>query len=206
MHNSADQTLPVTATLPVTTTRLLEELAREPKGPAWDEFCQRYLPVLRRFAARVGIPAQDTDDVAQNAMMRFATAFRDGKYDRQRGRLRSYLFTIAASAASSHRRRERRHARSVSLNPEVAEQAADELERTWNETWREQVLVRCLAQLRGVFDDTTLEIFERFAMQGQPAGQVAAAFHTTPNAVYLAKRRVLGRIREFQQQMEDELL
>jgi RNA polymerase sigma-70 factor (ECF subfamily) len=39
-------------------------------------------------------------------------------------------------------------------------------------------------------------MFARFVLDGLPADEVAAELGTTPNAVYIAKSRVLARLRE----------
>jgi RNA polymerase sigma-70 factor (ECF subfamily) len=49
----------------------------------------------------------------------------------------------------------------------------------------------------------TMRAFERFALDELPADEVAAELGLTQNAVFGAKRRVLGRIRELLPLVED---
>ena len=55
---------------------------------------------------------------------------------------------------------------------------------------------RALDRLRAEFEPRTWDLFRRFVVDGSTADEVAAEFGTTPNAVYIAKSRVLARLRE----------
>ena len=79
----------------LTTTQLLEGLADPANQAVWQVFDARYRPVLLAFARRLDLSAEDAADVAQEALTRFMTALREGRFDRDRGRLRSWMVGIA---------------------------------------------------------------------------------------------------------------
>jgi RNA polymerase sigma-70 factor (ECF subfamily) len=191
----SQHTSPVRIT--VTGTTLLEGLKDPSNRGMWQAYVDRYRPTIVRYARRVGLSAADAEDVAQQTLLAFCNDYVSGKYDRQRGRLRDWLFGIARNQIRLWRRRQQR-APSVDAGAEVAEQVQDEdqLQRLWDAEWHESVLRACLDQVRGEVEPRTFEAFELFATRGWPAERVAQEMGLTSNAVFIAKHRVLKRLRE----------
>ena len=78
-----------------TTTALLDDLADPANEAVWHDFDARYRPVLVGFGRRLGLGAEDAADAAQDALARFVRSYREGRYDRGRGRLSSWIIGIA---------------------------------------------------------------------------------------------------------------
>jgi RNA polymerase sigma-70 factor (ECF subfamily) len=57
------------------------------------------------------------------------------------------------------------------------------------------LLRRALEQIRAGFEERTWQAFWRVVVEDQKAVDVAADLQMTVNAVYVAKSRVLGRLR-----------
>lgn len=192
----------------VTNTELLNGLRRSDNRMVWQQFVERYQPVIERYAVRFGLSQADAQDAAQQALIEFSASYQAGKYDREQGRLRSWLFGIARNQMRNLRRKRGRGERQV-----IDETNAtgffdrlpddDELEKAWDEEWRQSVVRQCLEEVRREVDAKTIEAFELFAWKGFSAQEVAARLEMTPNAVFIAKHRVLRRIRELADQMED---
>lgn len=185
----------------VTSTTLLDGLLDREDHAAWQRWVDRYRPLVVSYARRSGVPAAEVEDVAQTVLLEFARSYREGKYQRDRGRLRSWLFGIASNQVRSHRRRALQPGRKVADATEGAElladvAAADDPEALWEEEWRRAVLRQCLDQIRTEVQPTTMRAFELFALDGRPARAVAEELDLTPNAVFVAKRRILRRIEE----------
>ena len=77
-----------------------------------------------------------------------------------------------------------------------------DVERSWETEWRQMVLARCMEQVRKEFDTKVLEAFELYAIKGMPVEQVAERLGMSRNAVYIAKSRVLSRLRQLTQEFE----
>jgi RNA polymerase sigma-70 factor (ECF subfamily) len=191
----------------VTNTELLDGLRHADNRIVWQQFVERYRPMIERYAMRFGLVAADAQDAAQQTLIEFCTAYQAGKYDREQGRLRSWLFGIARNQMRNLRRRSRRHERQVvddtsatGFFGRVADD--DELEKAWDEEWRQSVLQQCLEEVRRDVDAKSVEAFELFAWRGLSAQEVADRLGMTPNAVFIAKHRILRRIRALAQQME----
>ncbi len=192
----------------MTSTHLLEGLKEADNVTIWTEFDNRYRPMIVRYARRFGLSESDAQDAAQQSLIAFCDSYRKGKYDRDKGRLRIWLFGIARNQILNTRRKKR--GKEVQI-PEASKathffdkiEDEDQLEQAWDEEWRQAVLQQCLEAVRSEFDGKTVEAFELFAWKGLPAQQVADQLGMTANAVFLVKHRVMKRIRELLPKMEE---
>ncbi len=66
----------------------------------------------------------------------------------------------------------------------------------WDREHDEFVMKNLLDTIRDEFADSTWHAFERFAVNGRPAESVAAELGMTVNAVFIAKSRVMTRLRK----------
>ena len=73
----------------------------------------------------------------------------------------------------------------------------------WEAEWRKAVIRQCMEEVRHQVEAKTMCAFELFALRGWPVDKVAEHLGMSPNAVILAKRRVLSRMRELQHQLEE---
>lgn len=204
MAERANQTIPVT----ITSTELLAGLRDSGNGEIWKAYVDRYRPLIVDYARRLGAQPADADDIAQQALAAFASAYRKGSYDRRRGRLRDWLFGIVRRQLRNwYRRRGRefqvaRDGDSTDFFAGIEDDGG--LRTRWDERWRASVLERCLNQARGEVHATTWDAFELFALRGWPAARVAEHLGITENAVFGAKRRLLGRIRELRPDVDEQ--
>ncbi len=193
----------------ITSTYLLNGLKDPSNEPVWRQYVDRYRPLLVRYGKRLGLSEADAEDVAQQTLTAFSTAYRDGKYDRERGRLRVWLFGIARNQILTWQRR--RRDREVQIadatgSTHFFDGIADEsaLEAAWDHEWQQAVLQQCLQRVRAEVQPATFEAFELFAGRGWSAERVAAQLGITQNAVFGAKRRILRRVRELLPEIEQD--
>jgi RNA polymerase sigma-70 factor (ECF subfamily) len=192
----------------VTNTFLLEGLQNPDNQVVWQEFVDRYRPLLVKYARRLGLKEADAQDASQQTLIAFCTAYQQGKYDREKGRLRIWLFGIARNQVMNMHRRDKRKEVQVAEDSDQTNFFArqgneNELEQIWEEEWRDAVLRQCLEEVRKEVDPKTIEAFELFAWKGTPAQEVAEKLGMTANAVFIAKHRVMKRIKELLPQMEE---
>lgn len=181
-----------------TTTRLLDDLCDPANAAAWEGFDARYRPILVALARRQGFAADDAAEIAQQTLAEFARAYAQGRYQRGRGRLSAWLMGIAGHVASRTRRDgARRNARD---NGEADAGWDDDaaMRDAWQRARDRAIIAQALAIIRseGRTRDATLRAFELFAIRGVPAGEVAAQCGMSVDAVYVAKNRLTGRLRE----------
>ncbi len=185
--------------LTTTSTLLLDGLRDPSNHGMWQRYVDRYRPPLVGYARRLGVPSEEAEDVAQQILLTFCEAYRDGKYDRERGRLRTWLFTIAYREIMNWHRAGRGRLATpgeASDAQAIANLPADsDAEVIWEQEWRDTMLRVCLEQVRSEVNPTTYEAFRRFVLDEQSAHAVAEELKITQNAVFLAKRRVLQRVK-----------
>lgn len=190
----------------VTSAELLRGLCDPGNQTVWRQYVDRYRPVLLEYGRRLGLTADDAEDAAQQTLVAFLEGFRAGRYDPQKGRLRQWLFGIAAHTIRQARARPRAVQVADTTGTGFFAQLPDEATMAvlWDEEWRTALLAHCLQVVRGEVAPQTYEAFDRFACRDEPAAAVAQALGITENAVYGSKRRVLDRLRELTAQLAEE--
>jgi len=187
-----------------TTTALLQGLHETDNTIAWEVLDSRYRPIVIGLARRLGLSAQDADDVAQETMLRVLDEYRQGRYDRERGRMRSWLLTIARTKiADVHRKRGiRKEARGESAMVTCPDDA--ELEDLWLSERRRVILREALADLQSHSKtaDKTIIAFEKLVFHRQSVSDVADELEMSENDVYLAKSRTTKRLKKTVEHLE----
>lgn len=191
-----------------TSTLLLEALRDERDQDAWANYVARYRPILLRYAARFGAQPAHAEDLAQQTLLKFCLAYRAGTYDRERGRLRTWLLAIARNEIRTWLR-SRRPDEAAGADRSGADLLAqtpddDSMEQAWEAEWRDAILREALRDGRVSVDSSTWEAFERTALQREPPADVARRLGMSVNAVYGAKRRVFQRVRQSIRQFEND--
>jgi RNA polymerase sigma-70 factor (ECF subfamily) len=176
-----------------TPVTLLERLRRADDPSAWSDFVHLYTPLLYAWACRAGLGDADAADLVQDV---FAVLVRElPGFDYQPGRsFRGWLRTVLLNCWRTGQRRRRPQTvpsedldhRPAPADPDLPGEAEE----------RRELVRRALALIEGEFAPGTWQAFRRHAMEGRPAAEVAAALGTSVNAVYLARSRVLRRLRQ----------
>lgn len=189
----------------LTTTTLLHGLADPANGAAWGRFVERFRPPLLAYLLRSGVREHDADDLAQEALIEFARAFGDGRYDRARGRLSAWLFGIALHCVLRHRQRAGRGREAPLGDAEFWSLQVDEKssDAAWDSEWERWVWQECLRRVRHEFEATTLRAFVLVAREERTPSEAAEELGVPIKAVYNAKHRVLNRLRELRVELED---
>jgi RNA polymerase sigma-70 factor (ECF subfamily) len=200
---------PITLGLTVTNTHLLNGLRDRENEAAWERYVQRYRPIVVAYLERSGLPLEEAEDVAQETLLAFSRDYLEGRYERQRGTLRSWLLAITHHRLLHQRQRRQRGGRTPQTIAEKALQSQPDpgpSERElWEQEWQRAVLQQCLQQVQTEVQPETYQAFRQFALEKRPADEVAAELKLTRNAVYLAKRRVLERLQQLRPLVEAAL-
>jgi RNA polymerase sigma-70 factor (ECF subfamily) len=184
-----------------TTTRLLDALRDAANEPAWQHMDQRFRPVIAGLAKRLGLSQSDADEVAQQTLAEFVHAYRDGRYDRGKGRLSSWILGIAHHQTLRVLRTQARGRTEPTPLTEVADESS--LRSIWTDERDRSILSRAMSLIRDEsgIDDRTLTAFELVGLRGVPAAQVAEQCKMTIEQVYVAKSRVAKRLKELVEEM-----
>jgi RNA polymerase sigma-70 factor (ECF subfamily) len=178
---------------------LLERLRLRPDSASWERLVALYTPLIHAWLGRYGLQASDVDDLTQEVLGTLLRELPQFRHDLRRGAFRRWLRTIAVNRLRTFwRGRDRRHA----LGQAELEAALDQLEdpdsalsRLWDEEHDRHVARRLLELIEPEFEPTTWQAFRLLVLEGQPTRDVARALGVSPNAVRIAKSRVLARFR-----------
>ncbi len=185
-----------------TTTKLLDALRDLGNEPVWDHIDARYRPVLTGLARRLGLREADADEVAQQSLAEFVRAYRDGRYDRSKGRLSSWILGIAHHTTLHALRSGRRE---VAVGATALSELPDEsaLRSIWEDERDRAILDQAISMLRdeSAVDDRTLLAFELFALRGVPVAEVASRCDMNADQVYVAKSRVTKRLKKLVEEL-----
>jgi RNA polymerase sigma factor (sigma-70 family) len=183
-----------------TTTILLEQLQNS-DNDAWQRFTTRFREPMLHFAGRMGLSDAQAEDAVQDALVQFLEGYREGKYDRSKGRLGSWLFALMYQSIRSHRRdgyRSPMQAPTPTHRTTFFSALPDEntARAEWEMDWDRHSINRCMSQLRGEVNPTHYRAFELMTIRQVPAMEVAEQLGLSRDAVYQARYRVLKRLEE----------
>ncbi len=192
---------------PATRQSLLVRLRNPRDEQAWAEFVAIYAPLIDRVARANGLQSADAADLAQEVFRAVAGAIDRFDPDPARGSFRSWLFRIARNLMVNllAARRIRPQATGDSdvqemlervLAPDGAETAFFDLE------YRRRVFVWAADQVRGEFRQSTWQAFWLTAVEGQAPRDAAQASGISVGAVYIARSRVMARLKSIIEQVE----
>lgn len=184
-----------------TSASFLDSLRLEPSEKRWHQLVEMYTPLIRNWLIRGGADPGDLDDLAQNVLMVVVRRFPEFRREPQTGAFRSWLRTIAVNRLREHWRTRKRQpvAPGGTDFGDVIESLADPqspLSQLWNREHNEHVAAWLLMQVRSECSDTTWRAFQRFALDGLSADDVARELGITANSVFIAKSRVLAALRK----------
>jgi RNA polymerase sigma-70 factor, ECF subfamily len=179
--------------MPPTPVTLLERLHRRDDAAAWAQFVRLYTPLLWSWALRTGLSKDDAADLLQDVFTILVRELPAFQY-RPGGGFRAWLRTILVNRWRTLQRRQRPQSVPSADLDGLASEASPDLP---GEAEERQVLVqRALVLLEGEFAPATWQAFRQYVILGRPPVEVAGERGMTVNAVYLARARVLKRLRE----------
>lgn len=173
---------------------MLERL-KSPDAPDadWRRLHDIYVPLLRHWLGRLAVPPGDVDDLAQEVWLVVLKKL-PGFERRRDGAFRAWLRQLAVHLVRNWRRK----ARAVGPNEEILSQLEDpnsDLTHQWDRDHDRSVFDKLLEIVRPDFAPATWTAFQRFAIDGRPAAEVARDLGLTEAAVLQAKSRILKRLR-----------
>ena len=184
-----------------TSLSLLQRLRQHPQSSAWQSLVEIYSPLIRNWLRRQQIREADSDDITQEVLAVVIRRLPEFKHNRREGAFRNWLRTITVNCLRDfwRSRKSRPTATGDGDFQELLAQLEDpssSLTQIWNEEHDRHVTRKLLELLRPQFEPTTWQAFQRFALDGLSAAEVAAELKVTPNVVFIAKSRVLARLRQ----------
>ena len=188
--------------VPPTQPTLLVRIRDARDQEAWGRFVDLYAPLVYGFLSQRGLQDADAADLTQDVMRQVALAAHSLEYNPKRGSFRGWLFTVVQNRLTDHWRREGR--REQGTGDTDAQQQLNELPQPggldasdqWDADYERQLFQYAANVVRQDFTEATWQAFWMMAVDGASGRDVAEQLGLTVAAVYLAKGRVMARLKE----------
>jgi RNA polymerase sigma factor (sigma-70 family) len=174
---------------------------RDPKDErAWEEFVEIYSPLIVQLARRRGLQDADRADLAQDVFRAVARAIDQYDPDPARGSFRAWLFRIARNLMVNLLAKQARQPRGTGdgdMMKLLEQQPAPDGEESvlFEGEYRRRLFAWAADRVRQEFRETTWQAFWRAGVDGEDPKVIAQALRISVGAVYIAKSRVMSRLR-----------
>ena len=194
---------------PQTRPSLLVRLRDARDREAWRQFVEVYAGIVYGFLRNRGLQDADAADLTQDVLLVVAAAIDRLDYDPSRGTFRGWLFTVTRHQLSKFLDRRKRQpqgtgdtAGQIRLDEEPGREPT--LDQLWDQEYDRHVFTWATQRVRVGFEESTWQAFWGTAMEGKSAQAVADALGMSVGAVYVARSRVSGRLKEEIRQLQGE--
>ena len=183
-----------------TSITLLQRLQHSTDPENWDRLMSLYRPLLTSWLRRYDVQASDSDDLMQEVLMAVAKDLPTFDHNGRTGAFRAWLRSIMVNRLRNFWRSRGRQLQAqggsdVQLRLAQLDDPSSEMSQLWNQQHDLHVAQQLLQQVEPDFTAQTWAAFTRVAIDGQRADAVAVELGISTNAVFIAKSRVLTRLR-----------
>jgi len=180
-----------------TSLSLLEGLKVQDRE-GWRRLVHLYGPLVYGWCRRKGLPPSDAEDLVQEVFLTVVKRVVDFRRDRAGDTFRGWLRTITRHKLGDWFRRRHTELSSVAfdLQGHPLWQRSVEFDDDADSEDTVALYHRALELIRSEFNQDSWHAFWRIVVENKDPAEVATELRTTRNAVYLAKSRVLRRLRE----------
>ncbi len=187
-----------------TNPSLLIRLRDVRDSQAWALFVEVYGPLIISYCQRKNLQDSDAADVSQEVLKTLCKALRGFEYQPERGRFRDWLGKVTHREILHFWKRRQQQASTSSTNTQEID-ASTEDSRSWDDHFHSELLQTAMQRVRHEFEESTWSIFLQLWFEDRPPEEVAARFGTSVGSAYVAKSRVLKRLRAEVLMLSDDL-
>jgi len=187
---------------------LLLRIRNARDSQAWTEFAEIYGPLIYSYGRRRRLQDADAADLTQEVLKVVSRSVARFEYSAQRGGFRRWLWTIARNEMKDLVGRLKRGPRGTGdtearrMLSELASPSEDF--DVWEADYQQTLLHWAAERVQMDVQATTWRAFWSVAVDGRRPEEVAASLGISVGAVYIAKSRVVKRLRELIESLEDE--
>jgi RNA polymerase sigma-70 factor (ECF subfamily) len=185
---------------PDTRHSLILRLSDPADADAWREFVSLYEPLVYDLARRKGLQDADARDLCQEVLVTVARAIDRWDPDPGRGTFRGWLFRIVRNLLVNFLTRQHypRGSGSTSVQELLDAQPAADPSATalFEAEYRRRVFRWAADEVKGEFTPATWQAFWHTAVGGRSPREVAEELGLSIGAVYIARSRILARLRQ----------
>jgi RNA polymerase sigma-70 factor (ECF subfamily) len=182
---------------------------RDPQDTdAWRQFVALYAPLVHGLSRRRGLQDADAADLTQDVLRSVLAAAPRLDYDPARGSFRGWLYTVTCNKVhdfqNSRQQRERGSGDSATQRFLAEVPAGDDEAQRWEREYQRHLFTLAADAVRDSFAPVTWQAFWLVAVEGRSGEEAARALGLSVGAVYVAKSRVLARLRKRIEELDRE--
>ncbi len=174
--------------------------ARDGDQSAFQRLVTLYAGLVYHWCRRAGLTPEDAEDVGQQVFLSVSCGLTGFRRDETNGSFRGWLRTITRTRLLDHfqeyRQRELAAGGDVSWNEPTITYHDRELPEDEEPSEKKMVYEQALALVRGVFSEQDFQAFHQVVLEGASPREVAAELGVSVNSIYIAKSRILKRLRD----------
>ena len=184
------------------TSRSLIRRAAANDPVAWQRLSQVYGPLVYQWCRHCSLQPDDAADVVQEVFRSLARSLGSFRREQPGDSFRAWLWTITRNKLRDHHRRAQQGPQAVGGSaahlqmqqlPDTAPEDTDDHNR---QNVRSELARRALDLMQQDFEERTWQAFWKTAVEQKTAPHAAEELGISVAAVYMAKSRVLRRLRE----------
>ena len=184
--------------IPKTRISLILRLQNEQDAVAWNDFVEIYEPFIYQHARRKGLQPADALDVTQEVLSKIVAAINRYNANRKTGSFRGWIATIARNTIIDFLRKDSRRPQAsgdsqiqqcLANVPQLSE------EKDFDGQWQRQLFQWAAQKTEKEFRETTWQAFWETSVNSHAPADVADKLGISVGAIYIAKSRVLARIK-----------
>jgi RNA polymerase sigma-70 factor (ECF subfamily) len=186
---------------PTTRQSLVLRLKNREDQEAWTQFVEIYEPLIYRLATGKGLQDADAQDLCQDVLRAVSSAIERWDPDPAKGSFRGWLFRIARNLLVNFLAGQARQARGsgrTSIHELLQERPAADprAEAEYADEFRRRAFQWAAERVKNEFTNTTWQAFWKTGVENQSIALVATELGLSDGAVYIARSRVLARLRQ----------
>ncbi|MBR7138812.1 MAG: sigma-70 family RNA polymerase sigma factor [Lentisphaeria bacterium] len=166
---------------------------------SWEKFKEIYSPLIRFCGHEWGLTDLEIEDLVQDVMISFFMGSKTFRYDRSKGKFRSYLQEIAKNKVFTILRKKQNLPVAADENITLMDYAFDD---KWDSEWHKYLCAEAFKLLRKEMEPISFRSFHMYVMEEIPPNKVAAELGISVNAVYINKCRALEHLRRTIRELE----
>jgi len=182
-----------------TSATLLQKLRAPDERQAWERFVKLYSPLLLYWAGRMGLQPSDALDLVQDVLVKLLRELPKFQYDPSKKNFRGWLRTICFNHWRDRVRAKGGDQFAGEAGLSGVAQTDDGLEHFWNQehdAFLVRQALRLFDNLSNEFEPQTLQACRLVVLERRSPEDVAKELQISVNTVYIAKLRVLRRLRQ----------
>ncbi len=186
---------------PETRYSLIAKLHDRADVEAWEEFAQLYQPLIFRIVSSRGLQFADANDVTQEVMTRVSKAIETWDPAHQKSTFRGWLYRITRNLTIDFlRRQEHGTAKMVDINRHkqlelIADPSSQESAEFYLH-FEKQLFALIAHKVQSQVRANTWQAFWRSEVLNEPINEIAVQLDMSAGAVYVARSRVMARIKQ----------